>query len=260
LRVAGHVAHELDKLGGYLRPELDRGADSHSSTDQHRGQTTAQRRQIVGRGGHGSRPAGRLGEAEVGHLHHAVNGQQDIRRREMAMGKAAGVSGFQGGADIDGDPRRPGGRQRPAVDQHALQAAPSHQLGNDEPGPGVPSHPIDGRDVWVDETGRGPGLPLEPLKERPVLCQPPDRELEGDAAMLASVEPLQHLGEGAGTDGPQDLIAVAQQLHSYGHEPIAPGHVTTQRAHSVVPRPPNLTGSWELDTPERCAFGGSGLL
>jgi hypothetical protein len=37
----------------------------------------------------------------------------------IGTSKAAGMSGFQGGADIDGDPRRPGRRQRPAVDQHS---------------------------------------------------------------------------------------------------------------------------------------------
>jgi hypothetical protein len=235
--VACGPEHDRGQLGRHIGAEADRRIGGWLPAGQHGYQAAADSLQVGGRVAVGGRGCDRLGEAKVGHLNSAVDGQQDVGRGEVAMDHAARMRRGQGGAHAGGDPGRPDRRQRPPIGKHVGQAGPLHQLADHKPGTGVRPDRVDGGDVAMAEPGRGSCLTFEPLQERLVGSQAVDQDLEGDAPMPMSVPGLQHPGHGAAADGPADLVAVAEYLRGHGRDPTKPDHAgRTAQRHSIHPR------------------------
>jgi hypothetical protein len=85
-RIASGPQHDRGQLGGYLGAEPDRRIGGWLPAGQHGRQAATDPLQVGGRVAHRGCGSGCLGEAEVGHLHSAVDGEQDVGRGEVAMG------------------------------------------------------------------------------------------------------------------------------------------------------------------------------
>jgi hypothetical protein len=179
--VACGPEHDRGQLGRHIGAEADRRIGGWLPAGQHGYRAAADSLQVGGRIAAGGRGCDGLGEAKVGHLNSAVDGQQDVGRGEEAMDHAARMRRGQGGAHAGGDPGHPDRRQRPPIGKHVGQAGPLHQLADHKPGTGVRPDRVDGGDVAMAEAGRGSCLAFEPLQERLVGSQAVDQDLEGDA-------------------------------------------------------------------------------
>src|SRR6266545_78832 len=93
-------------------------------------------------------------------------------------------------------------------------------------------------DLRVGQAGDRGDLTLEPGDEGAVVREAPDRHLDGDASAFLPVPRLEHPGHPAGTDGPDDLVAVVQPLPDRGQGATAPtghdGAVTTASSRSAT--------------------------
>jgi hypothetical protein len=136
----------------------------------------------------------------------------------MAVRDAAGVGGGNGGADLRGDPGRPGGRHRAAFTQHVAEVGAVDQLHDHERRLARPLQRVHRRHVGVVEPGDRPDLALEPVQERLVTRERRDRDLDGDTAGPQPVPGLQHRRGRAAADRPDDLVAVAERAQVHQRE------------------------------------------
>jgi hypothetical protein len=122
---------------------------------------------------------GRLGDAEVAHLHPPVLGQQDVGRLDVPVDQARGVGHRQRprhlGGDVGGHPRV----DRAVVEPLAQGLAP-HQLHDDRLDAVVAARVVDVDDRRVRELGDGDRLVPEPGDERLVGREVLVQDLERD--------------------------------------------------------------------------------
>ena len=146
------------------------------------------RRHVAGRAQHqaGARDAGdgvdrflQLGscQTEVQQLH-AVWGQEDVGRLEIAVHDAARVERRQGRQDAQANRHRLRGAQRPALEKVGEHLA-LEQLHGDEQLPVVLADLVDLADVGMIDARRGPGFPPESLARGLVPAKRGHR-LDGD--------------------------------------------------------------------------------
>jgi hypothetical protein len=107
---------------------------------------------VVGRG---------PGDGEVGHLHGAVVGEQDVARLEAAVADAGLVGVVEGAADLAGQPRRPRRRQRPVPGEHLAEGGPVDHLHDDVGDPALLAGVVQGDDVRVGQPRGVDGLVVE---------------------------------------------------------------------------------------------------
>ena len=111
-----------------------------------------------------------LGQPEVQDLGFAVPGDEDVGRFDVpvddlrCMGRSERVRHLQSDLDHALD------RKRPAPDP-VLEGLALHQLHHEERLTFVLADVVDRADVGVVERRGGPGLRLEPLKSRAIVCQ-----------------------------------------------------------------------------------------
>jgi len=229
LVVAGRLDHDRGQLGRHLWTEPDPLAGGRFRAGQHHHHAAAKRPKVAfGVGSRGQWP-GRLGEAEVGQLHAAVDAEQDVGQGEVAVGETPGMGSVQGGADLQGGPGRPGRGQVPTGGEHVPERGTLDQLDDHEPGRAVPLEPVDRGDVRVVEAGDRLDLALEPGEERLVGGELPDGDLQRDTAVLFPVARLEHHGRPADAQGPDDLVPAAERLQGDLGEWRRPAHQHQER-------------------------------
>ncbi len=165
-------------------------------------------RLLGGQVGGGAEHGGRLGDvavgvdrpcdAEVGHLHAALVGHEDVAGLDVPVDEAAVVGVLQRGGDVGGDLEGPllGQAARP---DGVLQPPALHQLHDDErqARPAVHAGVEHRDDVRMVEVGRAAALLGEALLEGLVVPEPRQQHLDGDLAVEVGVPGLVDLRHAA---------------------------------------------------------------
>jgi hypothetical protein len=123
----------------------------------------------------------RAGDPEVGDLHGAVVGEQDVAGLDVAVDQAPVVGVGQGRADVGRRPpaRGPRSARRP---RSPAAASALDQLHDDVGLALVGAGVVDGDEVGVVEPGDVAGLVLEPAREALVLAEALEQQLDRDLA------------------------------------------------------------------------------
>ena len=161
-------------------------------------------RRAVGHGAHHQAGAGaagiglhRPGQAEVGHLHHAVVGQQDVLRLHVPVHQAGPVGGGERGQHRFHDGHRLRRAERTTFAQQIPQRATAYQLHHQEHVLAVDALVIDRHRVQVRQPGGDPGLPGEPVGEGRVVGQRRGHHLDRDRTLQPFVHGAVHGGHAA---------------------------------------------------------------
>ena len=224
-----------DVLGcdGHGRLPEERGSAGHhfEEDDAHRVDVTARIDsepfrlfgRKVGRGSHhrtGLREAlfgvHGPGDAEVGHLHLAVVGDEDVARLDVPVDDPVLVCVPEGrghmGTDVCGALRR----ERAGGLENRRQRAAVDELHHDEVGPGVLTPVEDGDDVGMREVGGGLGLPAEPLDERPVDRQFGKQDLQCHRPIEQAVVGAVDLGHAPSSNEVVEFVALRKDTRRLG--------------------------------------------
>ena len=173
-------------------------------------------RHVLGRAHHEARlgevgALGGLGDAEVGHLHPAVAGEQHVGRLDVAVHEPRPVGGVERlghlGGQAGGLPRVD---RRRVVDALA-QRAPGHQLHHDRLGAGFRAGVVDRHDPRVGEPGGGDRLLPEAGDEAAVGRQVRVEQLHRHLAAQDLVGAPPHLGHPARGDELLEPVPAAEQ-------------------------------------------------
>ena len=169
-----------------------------------------------------------MGDAEVGEASHAVDADEDVVRRDVAMDEVerlalrAGelVSCVQSRQRVEEDPQREVERQRPPHAperaQQGLERRPLDVLHDQEEALFVLLDVEGGDDVGVPDARREAGLVEEHVDEIGLGRQVRVHGLDGDQpleAARAERAAEAHLGHPARGDDADDLVAAATQGH-----------------------------------------------
>jgi hypothetical protein len=123
-------------------------------------------------------------QAEIGDVRHAVGGDEDVRRLEVAVPDAALVGVLDGVGDGGDHPGRSLGGNRPLMLLDPLGEGDARAVGRDDVGDAVGHARLeDGDDVGVIEASGKAALPLEAGR-----IGPGEGDLEGHVAMQPGVE------------------------------------------------------------------------
>ena len=168
--------------------------------------------------GDGLALADRTGDAEVGDLHLAVDGDEDVAGLHVAVHDAVTMGVTEGLCDVGGDRGRPRRRQRRLGADDRRQRLAVDELHDDVIG-AVRLPPVKDRDdVRVRQVGGCLGLPAEPLDERVVRGELREEHLQGDRAVQQQVVGQVDLGRTASGDLAVELVtAVVHRGRSVGH-------------------------------------------
>jgi hypothetical protein len=180
----------------------------------HRSALSLLRGQVGGRPQHRPGPGqgggrGRLGDAEVGHLHPPIITKQHVGGLDVAVYQPLGVGGGQRRADLDRELGGPAGRQPALAVEQLGQALARHVLHHQVELFGVGAAVEHGHDVGMAQPGRGAGLPLEPLHERRVLGVGRAEHLDRDLPLQHPVGGQVHPGHPAHPEQRTQLVAPA---------------------------------------------------
>ena len=173
------------------------------------------------------------GDPEVGDLHLARGGDEDVARLHVAVHDAVLVRERERRGDVGtdvGDLRR---REQAVGPDHVAQGATVDVLHHDEGGAVLLAPVEDADDVGLVQAGRRLGLTPEPLDEHRVARELGREDLERDGAVELRVAGEVHVGHAAVRDLADDLVAVGEDGRGRVHEP-------RQRYPSAV-RVPGMT-------------------
>src|SRR5580704_14445076 len=106
-------------------------------------------------------------------------GDEDVRRFDVAVHDAGGVSRIEGIGDFDGDREKNFRFQRTPRDA-MLQSRAIQKLHGDEGFAMLVVNFVDGADVWMIQSGGSPGLALKAAEGLGVFCYLIRQELEGN--------------------------------------------------------------------------------
>ena len=167
---------------------------------------------LVGVGG--DRP----GDAEVGDLHQAGGGDEDVAGLHVAVDDAVAVGEAERGGDVGADVGHAVGVERALGAQDVGERAPVDVLHDDEVGAVGLAPVVDADDVGVVEVGGRGGLPPEPLDERLVGGELREQDLHGDRAVEQLVPGEEHLGHAAAPEAAVQLVATVEDGGAgFGH-------------------------------------------
>ena len=157
----------------------------------------------------------RAGQPEVGDLHHAVVGEQDVLRLDVAVHEPGAVRRGQRAQHRLHDRDGLGGAEPAAFAQQVAQRAALDELHDQEDV--VPVRVdlvalvVDGDGVEVGEPGGGARLAGEPVAERRVGGQRRGHDLDRDEPVEPLVDGRVHRGHPAARDTLQDPVAALER-------------------------------------------------
>ena len=148
-----------------------------------------------------------VSQSEVGNLHRAIRGDQDVLGLDVAVDDAVAVGMVQGCQHLEGDLGHLGRLQPAVLQQHRPEVRPPDELHDHEIRAvgGAPVVHVD--DVGVVQHGGGPGLPAEAIDEAPVAGELLMQHLEGHFSRQHSVVSAVDLTHAAGGDAGDDLVS-----------------------------------------------------
>ncbi len=149
-----------------------------------------------------------LRDAEVGDLHRAVGGDDDVRGLHVAVDDAAPVRVIEGLGGMGDDLRDPVPRERLFLADQLLQVLSLDVLHGDEGGLVLLAHVVHGDDVRVVEGAGGLGFAEEPLAELALL----EVVLRGRADRLERDEAADHRVLSEVDDAHRALAQLADDL------------------------------------------------
>jgi hypothetical protein len=144
-------------------------------------------------------------QAEVENLHHAVAGDEDVLRLEIAMGDAALMGGGQPLRDLMSPVERAADFEL-ALLQPLAQRGPFEQLHDRVERSAVGPEVVNGEDVRMRQRRDGASLPLEPRQGVAGMGVRPDQNFDGDVALQTLVARPPDLPHPARADAADDLV------------------------------------------------------
>ena len=166
---------------------------------------------------------GRLGDAEVGELDHAVAAAQQVAGLDVAVDDLVAVRVGEPAARLGEDLDRLVGGQRAALAQDLRARLPVDVLHDDEVAVRLVVEPEveDLDDVGVHEPGGGQRLALEARHEARVVGQVLGQQLDRHVALQPRVERQLDGGHAADAEAALEPVAVGEEL--VGHPPSSSG-------------------------------------
>ncbi len=156
-------------------------------------------------------PAGeRGGDTEVGDLHVAAVGHQDVAELDVAVDETGLMGGRERGGHVGRDLGGPVRLERPGGAQHVGHAAPRHVLHHDVVGPPLLTPVVDAHDVGVVEVGGGLRLSPEALHEVRIVGELGEQDLQRDLAIEELVTGEIDVGHPAAGDVAQQLVPAVE--------------------------------------------------
>ncbi len=159
------------------------------------------------------------GDAEVGHFHGAVGGEEDVPRLHVAMHQTGPVGGGERGGDLGPDLGGPSRKEGTFTAKDITKAAAVDQFHDDEIGVAGLAPVVDPDDVGVGEVGGGLSLPPESLHEcfvvRELSVQHLDRHFATKEGVLAEI----HVGHPAAGQVRREVITLGKGVRKVHGEP-----------------------------------------
>ena len=166
-----------------------------------------------------------LGDTEVGELHLAGRGDQDVARFDVAVHQAGGVRDLQCAAGLLEHVQRVPQRQPAGAFEHRVQRLAVDEFHHQIGGAALAVHigfavVVHAGDAGMVEHRDGAGLGAEPFDELRVRGVLGFEHLDGDAPAEPAVDGLPHLAHAAGGDEALQPVAAGQR-HTYAraHDP-----------------------------------------
>jgi hypothetical protein len=150
--------------------------------------------------------------AEVGHLHHAVNGQQDILRLDVSMDQTAGMGGAERRAHFNRDPYGLGHRKWPGRLNRLLHGLAIHQFHNDILEGAVLTYIEHSQYVGMGEAGGVPCFLFKSAQEVGIVGKLSRQHLNGDAPTQSQVFGFMHARHAALAKDTDQAVAATQYL------------------------------------------------
>ena len=162
---------------------------------------------------------GRLGQAEVEHLHGAVGAHHDVGGLEIAVDDAPLVSGLERLDDLRRDAQRIVQRDRPAREPlgEVLPFDELHRQRAPSTGRGRFFESVDLRDVRVVERRERASFPVEPRQPFLVPREQLGQDLDRDRPLQPAVDRLVDLAHASGADPAHDLVRSDPLTDCDGH-------------------------------------------
>jgi hypothetical protein len=159
------------------------------------------------------------GDAEVGHLHLAVGGQQDVGGLDVTVDQTLGVGGGECGSDSGADLGHSPRQERPLRAHHLPEVSPLDELHHHEIGAVVLAPVVNGDDAGVGQVCGGLCLAPETLYERfaagVLAVEDLDRDVTPEAEILRHVH-VRH--SAAGEMGDEGVPVRKDPLRIHGGE------------------------------------------
>ena len=150
------------------------------------------------------------GYTEVGHLHLAVAGDENVAGLDITVDEAVAVGEPEGGGDIGRYVGGPVGMER-AVGADDLGQAPTLDvLHDDEVGALLLAPVVDADDVRVVQVGGRLGLPSESLHEAGIVGELVEEDLDGHRAIQEEVARQVDVGHAASGDLPVKFVPAVE--------------------------------------------------
>ncbi len=159
---------------------------------------------------------GRPGDREVGHLHGAVVGEQDVARLEAAVADPGLVGVVEGGGHLHGEPGRPRRRQRAVAPKGLAKGRPVDQLHHDVGDVPLLAGVVEGDDVGVGQAGGVDRLLVEAGPEARVGGQLGVEHLDDDVPSEDTVVPTPDARHAARCDLLAELVSLGEQTGQTG--------------------------------------------
>ena len=150
-------------------------------------------------------------DAEVGHLHAAVAGEQHVLGGHVAMHDAAVVGRLQGGQQVALDGARRGRRESALAPDALLQRLARHVLHHDVRGSRRAAAVVDGDHVGVVQGGGGPRLAVKASHELLVVGEALAQDLDRHQPVQGGVARQEDLGHAAAAQAPHHAVAAGDQ-------------------------------------------------
>ena len=166
-------------------------------------------RTVLGEGGVATTDEGG-GDAEVGDLHVAAVGDEDVAELDVAVDETCGVGGAQRAGDVGRDLGGTIGMQWPGGAQNVGHRPTRHVLHHDVVGAALLPPVIDADDVGVVEVCRSLSLATEPLDEVGVVREFGEEHLERNLTAKETITREVDVGHAATGDVAKQFVSAVE--------------------------------------------------